>query len=237
VLYAVGGAGGGGGIGGTLVDDCITKANGTSNIECSIIVEDSGELQIGSLAGFYVTQNFPAWGANRTWDWPDESGTFAMRKVRGEWQADSITQSGTCADPVTGQINGGPTTRWFLCADNASSVFEGKITRIPYAVTTVAFTLLLNHGTTETLTFAGAFSAQCRASGTTVNSTWGTAVAANVSITTAHQPASATTAAVTPNGTCSAGSTLFWRYVVDAGTMSTNAANTRILAVFMEQDS
>jgi hypothetical protein len=100
----------------------------------------------------------------------------------------------------------------------------------------VTFTLSLYHATTESITFAGDFSAQCRRAGTTdvINSTYGTAVAADVSITTAHEIEEATTAAVTPNGTCAAEAWLQWRYVVDAANFSANAANAKVLGVTMK---
>jgi hypothetical protein len=99
---------------------------------------------------------------------------------------------------------------------------------------TVTFELTLFHGTTESITFAGDFSAQCHAAGEVLDSSWGTAAAADVSITTANQQVNATTAAVTPTGTCAAGDLLAWRYVVDAANFSANAANSKVLGVKME---
>jgi len=224
----------GGGLSG-LTDDFILKANGTMAAEISTIKDDgAGNISYGTVSGNRHEFTFTAATAVRTFTFPNESGTLAFQKIKASWDADAITQDGTfCTDPITGQINSGPRTRWFLCADNNGSIFEGKIVNLPYAITTAAFTLLLNHATTESITFAGEFSAQCRASGTTVNSTWGTAVTANVAITTANQPVQATAAAVVPNGTCSAGATLFWRYVVVAASFSANAANSRIMGVYM----
>jgi hypothetical protein len=227
------------GTGGTglsgLTDDCFLKANGTTAAECSSAFDNgTGTYSYGTVSGNRYEFTYTAPTAVRTILWGDESGTPAFQKVKVSWDADAITQDGVlCHAPVTGQINGGPNTRWFLCDDSNSSIFEGKIVNLPYAITTTALTLKLNHATTETITFAGAFSAQCRAAGTTVNSTWGTAVNANVAITTANQPVEATAAAVIPNGTCSKNSTLFWRYVVNAASFSTNAANARIMGVYM----
>ncbi len=231
-LYSPGTAGGG--LSG-LTDDFILKANGTTAAEISTIKDDgAGNISYGTVSGNRHEFVFTAATAVRTITFPNESGTLAFQKIKASWDADAITQDGTnCTDPITGQINSGPRTRWFVCADSNSSIFEGKITNLPYAITTAAFTLKLNHATTESITFAGDFSAQCRASGTTVNSTWGTAVAADVAITTANQPVQATASGVVPNGTCSAGATLFWRYVVDATNFSANAANARIMGVYL----
>ena len=227
------------GTGGTglsgLTDDCFLKANGTTAAECSAAFDNgAGTYSYGTVSGNRYEFSYTAPTAVRSIVWADESGTPALAKVKAGWDADSIVQDETfCTVPVTGQINSGPRTRWFLCADNNSSLFEGKIVNLPYTISTAAMTLKVNHGTTETITFAGAFSIQCRAAGTTVNSIWGTAVNANVAITTANQPVQATASGIIPNGTCSAGATLFWRYVVNAASFSTNAANTRIMGVYL----
>ena len=147
--------------------------------------------------------------------------------------AGGINVDGTnCAVPTEQNLNSSEKTWAFSCADSNSSVFSGKV-RMPLTWDggTITFTLALFHDTTETITFAGDFSAQCRAAGTAINSTYGTAVAADVAITTANQIAEATTAAVTPNGSCVGGAWLLWRYVVDATNFSTNAANSKVLGV------
>lgn len=149
------------------------------------------------------------------------------------FDAGSITVDGTnCTAPTEQALNSAEKTWAFGCADSNSSIFSGKV-RMPakWDGGTLLFTLSLFHGTTETITFAGDFSASCRGAGDTINSTYGTGVAADVSITTANQVAEATSAAVTPNGTCAGGKFLLWRYVVDATNFSANAANSKILSV------
>lgn len=158
----------------------------------------------------------------------------AWRPVKSiAWDAGGLNVDGTnCTVPTEQALNSSEKTWAFSCADNNASIFGGKV-RMPVAWDgdTVAFVLSLFHGTTETITFAGDFSAQCRGAGDTINSTYGTAVAADVAITTANQVAEATTAAVTPNGSCAGGKWLLWRYVVDAANFSANAANSKILGV------
>jgi hypothetical protein len=86
-----------------------------------------------------------------------------------------------------------------------------------YNAGTVTFELMVFHETTESITFAGDFS--CKAAGDSDDLdgvTWGTGVAADVSITTANDVEFQTTSAVTCSGTPAAGDALFWRYVVDA---------------------
>lgn len=149
------------------------------------------------------------------------------------FDAAALTPDGTnCAAPSEQTLNSGPKTWTMRCADSNSSIFYGKVRMPPtWNAGTVTFTLSLYHATTETITFAGDFAAACRAAGGTVNSTYGTAVAADVAITTAHQIAEATTTAVTPNGTCAANDWLFFKYTVDATNFSANAANAHILGV------
>lgn len=162
------------------------------------------------------------------------SGYRPLRSIY--WDAGAINVDGTnCTAPTEQALNSSEKTWAFSCADSNSSIFSGKV-RMPksYDGGTVTFTLSLFHGTTESITFAGDFSAQCRAAGTAINSTYGTAVAADVSITTANQIAEATTAAVTPNGSCAGNAFLLWRYVVDAANFSTNAANSKVLGVTMK---
>jgi hypothetical protein len=145
-----------------------------------------------------------------------------------------------CAAPTEQTLNSGPKKWAFSCADSNSSVFYGSV-NLPdsWDAGTVTFKLRLFHGTTETITFAGDFSAQCH-SGGTVSSTYGSAVAADVSITTANKYVTATTSAVTPDATgetstvCHAGDELDWKYVVDATNFSTNAANAKVIDVTME---
>src|ERR1051325_941445 len=152
------------------------------------------------------------------------------------WDAGSITTDGTnCGVPAEQALNSSESTWAFSCADSGSSKFSGKI-RMPASWDggTVTFTLSLFHGTSESITFAGDFSAQCRGAGEVISSTYGTAVAADVSITTAKQIAEATTAAVTPTGTCAASDWLLWRYVIDAANFSTNAANAKVIGVSMK---
>jgi len=84
--------------------------------------------------------------------------------------------------------------------------------------------------------FAGNFSAMCRNNGTTVNNTWGTVQAVDVTMTTANLNYTGTTPTLTPNGTCSSGATLFWRFVVDT-TPFTDGGNARVLGALLKQVS
>ena len=123
------------------------KANGTTAAEISTIKDDgAGNISYGTVSGNRHEFTFTAATAVRTITFPNESGTVAFQKIKASWDADAISQDGTfCTDPTGGVINSGPRTRWFTCADNNSSIFEGKLIHLPYAITTAEFTLKLNH--------------------------------------------------------------------------------------------
>lgn len=151
-----------------------------------------------------------------------------------------LSTDGTqCSNPAEVTLNSGPKQFTISCAKNSAAVIYGNM-RMPGAESTdtlawdggtVTFQLDVFHTTTETITWAGDISAQCRATGEQPSGTWGTAVQADVSITTANNIASATTAAVTPTGTCAAGDVLWWRWVIDEPNFSTNAANADLIGV------
>jgi len=152
------------------------------------------------------------------------------------WGAERISSDGTqCTAAAEVTFAGGPKLYAISCADNAASIIYGsRVMEDSWNAGTVTFEITVWHGTTETITYAGDFSAQCRGPGDIPSSSWGTAVAADVSITTADQIEVATTAAVTANGTCAAGDMLFWRWVMDDTTCPANCANTDIFGVKME---
>jgi hypothetical protein len=158
------------------------------------------------------------------------------------WGAGAISSDGTqCADPTEVTLNSGPKLFSISCADNAASIIYGS-TVMPdgWDAGTVTFEIMVWHGTTETITFAGDFQAQCRASGEVPSGTWAPDPVdansqADVSITTANQIVSATTGgAITPAGTCAVGDMLFWKWTMDAANTDANGANTDILGVKME---
>ena len=152
------------------------------------------------------------------------------------WDGGSITVDGTlCTEPTKTTINSGPIGYTFVCADDNSSIFYGQI-GLTQTVTTATFTLTVNDVDSSAQHFAGAFAAQCRGNGTTVNNTWGTPVTVDITMTAANLNYTGTTAAHTPNGTCGAGATLFWKFTVDA-TTNTDNGNARVIGVAFNQAS
>jgi hypothetical protein len=169
-------------------------------------------------------------GQNPSWVAPPAGGATSR------WfDAHELVPDGSFCVAGVVTLNSGPLTDVITCADNAGSIIYGKtfIANLGGCpASTLTFVIHVYHATSETITFAGDFSAMYRRVGTTdvVNSTWGSAAAADVSITTAHEQELAEVA-VTPNGTCSDDAILYWRYVVDAANFSANAANARVLGV------
>jgi len=209
-----------------------------------ITVDANGLLVDGGVAGSGTwTDSSTSTGTNKTLRDALAGGTgnAIWTPVRASWDAGSLTPDGTnCADPTRQTINSGPTLYAFSCADSNSSTFDGHLT-LPITMAgnlaTVKFRLTVNDVDSASQVFGGGFKAMCRASGTTVDGTWGTAQTVAITMTTANNDYSATTAAVTPNGTCSAGSELFWRFTVDGTGTNTDDGDARVISVMMEQQS
>lgn len=151
--------------------------------------------------------------------------------------AGTFSTDGTnCATPVERTINSGPKLWTLNCGDAAGSIFYGNVT-LPDAYNGGAITFELaaeNENATPSGVLDFDFSAMCRGSGDAINSTWGTAANAAITFTTQYAEMHATTSSVTPNGTCAAGDTLYWRAVMDAAATTTQVADAYILGVKLE---
>jgi len=231
-----------GGGSGTITGSCSTtnalgKFTSSTALGCSDLVDaGSGVFNFGVVAGNRYVMSFATPTAVRTILIPDQAA-LQISPFGVYWDGAMVTPDGTnCVDATKQQLNSGRRLYTFSCGDSNSSIIFGEVD-LPVAVTTATFRIKVFHGTTETITFAGKFEVACRAAGTTINDTWSTPVAANVSITTANQEAVSTSSAITPNGTCSVGTTLAWRYVIDAANFSTNATNSKFISVYMEKAS
>src|SRR5262249_14097895 len=158
-------------------------------------------------------------GDNKTLVATQAGGTNTLTiGIAAHWDAEALVLPSTSTCTLAGSIaaiNSGPSGQWVNCTNASTSTFEGRLT-LKQSVTTVTFTLTVNDVDSSSQHFAGDFSAMCRGNGTTVNSTWGTVQSVDITMTTASNDYTATTAAVTPNGTCGAGATLFWRWVRNA---------------------
>jgi hypothetical protein len=142
----------------------------------------------------------------------------------GYWDGDG-TQCPASPSVVT--INSGPKLPTFVCADNSAATLHATAILPPdYASgTTLKIRQHIIQTAADTGSVLGDVSAQCRGNSETPSSTWGTAVAldlTNASGSNAHNWFEA--AGITPAGTCVAGDLLSIRYVFDAA--STTASST-----------
>ena len=189
-------------------------------------------------AGGTWTDSSTNTGSNKTLVAVGAGGTNILTvPIAPYWSSGSLVlpSGSTCTLAAVAAINSGPSIDAVNCTDAATSTFEGNVI-LRQSLSTATFTLAVSDIDSSSHVFGGNFSAMCRASGTSINATWGTAQSVAVTMTTANNNVTGTTAAVSPNGTCSAGSTLFWRFVVNTATF-TDGGNARVIGVLMNQAS
>lgn len=153
------------------------------------------------------------------------------------WPSGASIADGTqCADSAKTTINSGPVVMAIICADNDASSIYGDVT-MPDSWNggTVTFEMSYIQTAADTSALNGDITAQCHASGETVNSTWGSEVAMDdAAVSGSNIIDHLTSGAVTPAGTCAAGDTLFWRWQMDATGTTTAVATLKILGWKME---
>lgn len=152
--------------------------------------------------------------------------------------ASSLYGDGTnCpSDPTAVTINSGPKIPTFICADNNGSRLHGSV-KMPdaYDGGTLTFTHVYVQTAADTNALNGDVAAQCRGNGVIVNSTWGTEVAIDdAAVTGGSRNDFTTSAAVTPNGTCTGAPMLYWYYDLDATGTTTATATLHHLGFLME---
>jgi len=183
----------------------------------------------GDTTGIFTESSPDKLLINATKPWPGGVTSYYLDAIQ-------LVPDGTnCVSGVV-QINSGPLTDVLTCADTtSSSIFYGKL---PISAiggcpsSTLNFSLHVQSA--GTASFFGDFSAMYRRWGGTdaINNTWGSAVAADVSLGTANEIETAT-ASVTPNGTCSTSAFLFFRYVVDGANY--DATTAHVLGITVAQ--
>lgn len=153
------------------------------------------------------------------------------------FDASAISSDGTqCAVAAEVTLNSGPKTFTIICADNDNSTMTGKA-KMPgeYSGGPVYFTHVYLQTAADTNALKGDITAQCRGNGVAVNSTWGTEVPINdAAVTGSNKNDFTTSAAVTPNGTCTGAPMLYWRYQLDALGTTTAVATLHTLGFLME---
>jgi hypothetical protein len=151
--------------------------------------------------------------------------------------ANALTTDGTqCANPALATINSGPRIYTIICTDNdASTVFAHLV--MPDSWNGGTFTVELEYLQTaaDTSAMNSDVAGQCRGAGETVNNTWGTEIAIDdAAVSGSNIVDHATSAAITADGTCAAGDTLFIRWQLDATGTTTAVATLHILGMKVE---
>lgn len=148
-----------------------------------------------------------------------------------------LSSDGTqCGDPAYRTINSGWRGPTIICADNDGSTIFG-LGQVPdgWAGGTFTFELQYVQTAADTSALNSDISAACRAPGDTMNNTWGTEIAIDdAAVTGSNGLDHTTSAAVTPDGTCAAGDTLFVRWQMDATGTTTAVATLHFLAIKAE---
>jgi hypothetical protein len=168
---------------------------------------------------------------------PDNATTLGMYtfganykpKKTIDFPAASLTVDGTqCAQPALATINSGAPRYTIICADNdASSIYFEAVMPDAYDGGPVTVNHRYVQTAADTGVLNGDIAASCRLATATINNTWGTEIAIDDAAVTGSNAIDMTTsAAVTPNGTCTAGvpRLLQFRYQLDAGGTTTAVA-------------
>lgn len=166
---------------------------------------------------------------------PDAASTLAMytygsnyRPKKSIWfGAGSLSTDGTqCAAPAEVTINSGPKIWTIICTENDAATMHGSV-KMPdsWDAGTITLEVVYIQTAADTGTIKLDAGAQCRGTGEAV-STWGTEVDMDSTGTGSNKNDYATSAAITPTGTCAAGDMLYFRVQVDATSNPTTAAAT-----------
>lgn len=161
---------------------------------------------------------------------------FVDGEVRGwgDWKPFDLFPDGTkCKSPVGVTVNSGPIMGSINCDDHASSIIYGDALLEVYDGGTLVFTIqAININATPSGVMDFDFSAECRGNDDLVDATWGAVQAAAITFATQNDLMHGNTAALTPNGTCVAGDTLYWRAVMDdVATTTTQMADIHITGI------
>jgi len=131
------------------------------------------------------------------------------------------------ATPTAVTINSGPKIYTYICADSSSSILYSPAIHMPdsWDGGTVTATLSYIQTAADTGSMLSDIDMQCRGNGEVPSSTWGTAIAIDdAAVVGSNANDMATSAAVTPAGTCAGGDMLYVRWTFD--TASTTASAT-----------
>ncbi len=141
--------------------------------------------------------------------------------------AGALNVDGTqCGQPTERTINSGALRYTIICTDNDASTIYGEV-QMPDAWDGGTVTLMGTFVQTaaDTSNLNADIAMACRVDGDTINNTWGTEIAMDTAMGGSNKIDTVTTAAITPNGTCTgAGTLLQFRYQLDAAGTTTAVA-------------
>jgi hypothetical protein len=175
------------------------------------------------------------WGTNPPTCVADQTGgTVTANHAWNMWE---VMPDGTQCGSVSEQtINSGPHVAGIKCADNAASAMYFNLHDGTYGGGTVIFSFAaVNANATPTGVLDFDISCQCRGDSDAMNSTWGTVQNFSITFDTQNDLELASTAAVTPEGSCAANDYLFCRAVMDDTSTTTEVADTVILGISGEE--
>lgn len=152
--------------------------------------------------------------------------------------ANALVGDGTnCPERSTAvTINSGPKTDTFICGSGANGDLDFNfVMPDEWDGGTLTFELDTIQTAANTSAMNSDIKAQCRGAGTAPSSTWGTAVAIDAAnVAGSNKEDHTTSAAVTPNGTCTGGVHLYGRWTLDVTGTTTPEATLHILGLKME---
>lgn len=196
----------------------------------------------GNYDDYYLD---PANFENTTGTWGIKANGIASTEIATivdsiVWNAAGTSSDGTqCADPAEVTINSGPKVATTICTDNdASTIFGHVIMPDSWDGGTVTMESEYLQTAADTGVLNGDIACMCRGAGETINNTWGTEVAIDdAAVTGSNGVDHTTSAAMTCDGTCAAGDTLYWRYQMDATGTTTAVATLHFIGWKMEYTS
>lgn len=163
----------------------------------------------------------------------------STRPKKSIWfPAGSLSTDGTqCAAPAEVTINSGAKRFTIICADNDSSTIYGEVVMPDswdMGTVTIEGSFVQTAADTSAINSDVAFACRSGAGGT-INNTWGTEVAMDITnVSGSNALDHRTTAEATPNGTCTEGALLQFRWQLDATGTTTAVSTLHILGFKVE---
>ena len=139
-----------------------------------------------------------------------------------------VVDATNCVQQTATQIGSGPFTRPVICNDAPGTLELSFLSPARWDGTPLTVSFVVADTTTSGHVWSANVEGQCRTPGSdAISSTWGTAVAATVTMTTANVPYVASST-ITPNTACAGGDWVAIRATINSATTHTDAS-ARIL--------